>query len=55
MTIVGYLEEFQSPLFYQDFDRGGPGIDRVLDQFLQCVHWRYDDFASGDLIDNELV
>ena len=55
MTVVGDLEEFQSPLFYQDLDRGGPRIDRVLDKFLQRVHRRDDDFASGDLVDNELV
>jgi hypothetical protein len=55
VTIVGDLKELQSALFYQNLDRSGPGIDGVFNKFFQCVHWRYDDFAGSDLIDNDLV
>src|SRR4029079_4580236 len=34
----------------REIDRGGAGVERVLNQFLHDGRWAFDDLARGDLV-----
>lgn len=52
MTIVSDLEQLETTVLDQDFDSSGASVNRVLEQLLESVHRRHDDFSSSNLVDD---
>lgn len=52
VTIICNLEELQTAILDQDFHRGGSSIDRIFDEFFQCMHGSHDDLSGSDLVDH---
>ena len=53
MTIVDDLDEFASALLDGDADAGRTGVNGIFDEFLDDGGGAFDDFAGGDLVDEE--
>lgn len=54
-AIVGDLQQLQSPVLDGNLDRGGAGIDRVLNQLFERVDGCDNDLAGGDFVYDVLV
>ncbi len=52
-AVVHHPKTFPPSPLDQHLDAGGPGIDRVLDQFLGHVGGSLDDFTGRDLVDEQ--
>ena len=50
--VVDDADQAQPAAGRGDFDPGGAGIERVLDQFLDDARRAFDDLAGGDLVDH---
>ena len=50
--VVGHADEAASAGLNLDGDALGPGVERVLDQFLYHAGWALHHFAGGDLVGN---
>src|SRR6478736_4679739 len=50
VAVVAHLDEGLSPLLQFDTHVSGPGVDRVLHQFLHHRRRTFDHFACGDLV-----
>ena len=51
-TVVCNLDFFLSTLFDLDLNSGGSGIDSVFYEFLDSRCWTFDNFSSGNFIDD---
>ena len=51
-AVVGDLDEFFSAGFDLNLDAGGPGVQRVLQQFLDDRSRTLHDLAGGDFVSN---
>ncbi len=54
-AIVGDADEFHSTALNVDVDASGEGIDAVFEQFFNDAAGSFDDFASGDAINDMCV
>jgi len=52
-AVVDDPNQFQAPLLYRDVDPRGAGVERVFQQFLDHAGRPLDDFAGGDLVDDQ--
>lgn len=52
MAVVCDLEQLEATFFDQHFYGRRSSIDRVLEEFFQCIHRGNDDLAGGDLVDD---
>jgi hypothetical protein len=50
VAIISNLEQLETTLLDQDLERGGAGIDRIFDQFLQSMYRCHNDLACCDLV-----
>lgn len=52
-AVVCDLQQFQSAVFDLDLEGSGSRINCILNELLQGVDGCDDNFASGDLVDND--
>ena len=52
MPIVSDLQKFQSPFFNNNFERGGSGVDAILDEFLQSIDGCNNDFPGCNFVND---
>jgi hypothetical protein len=52
MTVVRDLKQLQPPLFNKNFKGCRASINRILNEFFESMHRRYNYLASSDLINN---
>jgi len=54
-AVICDLQKLQAAVPHQHLERGGSGVDSILDQFLECMDRGYNNFPCGNLVHHVLI